>query len=213
MKINAIIYDFDGVILDSVSIKTKAFKRLYSQYGEKIQQYVVQYHLHHGGVSRYEKISHYHQKLLGIKLGESELELLAQQFAKYVSEALLACPFVTGAEEFITRNAPFMPQMIASGAPEVELRNICENKKIDKYFVDISGSPTHKNDIVAFQVEKYSLNPKHTLMIGDSITDYEAAKANGLHFIQVSTDGNPSITGVHHAVSDLMQLQPISYAK
>ena len=99
-----------------------------------------------------------------------------------------------------------MPQMIASGSPQSELREICLHKQISQYFKDISGSPTHKNDIVAYQIKRYSLNAQHTLMLGDSITDFEAASAHGLHFIQVSPDGKPSIPGVQHAELDLFQV-------
>ena len=38
----AIIFDFDGVILDSVNVKTKAFELLYEEYGPEIQKKVVE---------------------------------------------------------------------------------------------------------------------------------------------------------------------------
>ena len=37
-KIKAIIYDFDGVICDSVNVKTEAFGEMYAQYGKEIQK-------------------------------------------------------------------------------------------------------------------------------------------------------------------------------
>ena len=55
MKIKNIFFDFDGVIAESVSAKTDAFKELYLPYGGKIANEVVQYHIKHGGVSRFEK--------------------------------------------------------------------------------------------------------------------------------------------------------------
>ena len=64
-KYSALIFDFDGVILDSVSIKTEAFAELYLQYGKIIQNKVVQYHLKHGGISRYNKIKYFHSEFLG----------------------------------------------------------------------------------------------------------------------------------------------------
>ena len=51
-----IIYDFDGVICDSVNVKTEAFAKIYSEYGHSIVSKVVDYHNLHGGISRYEKI-------------------------------------------------------------------------------------------------------------------------------------------------------------
>ena len=57
--IKAIVFDFDGVILESVDIKTKAFIKLYENYPPKIKEEVKRYHLKHLGISRYEKIFHF----------------------------------------------------------------------------------------------------------------------------------------------------------
>ena len=53
-----IIFDFDGVITDSVNIKKEAFAELYSKYGSRIQKKVVNHHLEHGGISRFDKIKY-----------------------------------------------------------------------------------------------------------------------------------------------------------
>ena len=45
MKQKILIYDFDGVVCDSVHIKTEAFVELYASYDENIQQAVRTYHL------------------------------------------------------------------------------------------------------------------------------------------------------------------------
>ena len=50
------IFDFDGVIVDSVDIKTEAFGEIYSNYGSSITEKVKNYHIENGGLSRYEKI-------------------------------------------------------------------------------------------------------------------------------------------------------------
>ena len=54
-----LIFDCDGVILDSNRLKSKAFA--YALPGEPIQlvQAFVDYHQKRGGISRYEKFSHY----------------------------------------------------------------------------------------------------------------------------------------------------------
>ncbi len=62
MAITNIFFDFDGVIAESVSAKTDAFKEMYLPYGEKIAEEVVDYHIKNGGVSRYEKFRHWEKK-------------------------------------------------------------------------------------------------------------------------------------------------------
>ena len=65
----AIIFDFDGVILDSVDVKTKAFKQMYSIYGDDVMRKVVDYHLLNGGISRYEKFKYFHENFLNRAYG------------------------------------------------------------------------------------------------------------------------------------------------
>ena len=63
-KIKAVIFDFDGVICDSVNIKTEAFVELYSNYHKSISDSVKNYHLKYGGISRFEKIKYIETVLL-----------------------------------------------------------------------------------------------------------------------------------------------------
>ena len=83
----AIIFDFDGVILDSVNVKTKAFELLYEEYGPEIQKKVVKYHLDNGGISRFEKFKFYHKNFLNKEISENELLLLGSKFSSLVFEA------------------------------------------------------------------------------------------------------------------------------
>ena len=48
MNIKNIFFDFDGVIAESVSAKTDAFKEIYLPYGNEIANKVVEYHKLHG---------------------------------------------------------------------------------------------------------------------------------------------------------------------
>ena len=46
--IRAIVFDFDGVLVDSVHIKTKAFEKLFkNEEEEKVQQFLA-FHKKHG---------------------------------------------------------------------------------------------------------------------------------------------------------------------
>ena len=69
----AIIFDFDGVILNSVNVKTEAFKELYKQYGSAVVKKVEKYHLENGGISRFEKFKYYHKNFLNIDLNSVEM--------------------------------------------------------------------------------------------------------------------------------------------
>ena len=51
--LDALIFDFDGVLADSVEVKTRAFAKLFQSYGPEIEDRVVKYHRNNGGMSRY----------------------------------------------------------------------------------------------------------------------------------------------------------------
>ena len=62
--VQAIVFDFDGVLPESVKAKGDAFYALYQAEGSNIQQQVLDYHLANGGVSRFDKIRYYEETLL-----------------------------------------------------------------------------------------------------------------------------------------------------
>ncbi len=63
-KLQALFFDFDGVIVDSNSTKTAAFRALFKDYKEQVIAEIVAYHRRHGGISRVEKIRYAHQHII-----------------------------------------------------------------------------------------------------------------------------------------------------
>lgn len=69
---------------------------------------------------------------------------------------------------------------IASGADDSDLKEI----RSDKYFLSIHGAPEKKDQIVSNILDVNSYNREETILIGDSINDYDAAKTNKLQFFE-----------------------------
>jgi phosphoglycolate phosphatase-like HAD superfamily hydrolase len=180
----AIIFDFDGVVVESGKIKTQAFADLYRPYGDDIAAAAVNYHQQNGGLSRYHKFHYVQQHLLGEPplTPEAEQEL-DRQFSKLVVEAVIACRAVPGATELIQRESTRIPLFVASGTPEIELQTIVEKRNLAPYFVEVRGAPTPKQVLVAEILSKHALIPESVLMIGDALVDYESAQANGIAFL------------------------------
>ena len=78
--LKGIIFDFDGVIAESVHIKSSAFSDLYKPYGTEIVKKVVNHHEANGGISRFKKIRYYHETFLDINLSDQEINHIANQF-------------------------------------------------------------------------------------------------------------------------------------
>lgn len=176
------MFDFDGVLVESVDIKTRALASLYAEHGPAVTERVVAFHLRHGGLSRYEKFRYGHEVVLGRPLPESERERLAARLAELVVDAVVAAPWVAGAREFVESHWRELPLFIVSGTPQDELRAIAGRRGMARYFAEVLGSPAQKEELLRGLLARHRLPPGRTLMVGDSTTDYDAASAVGMAF-------------------------------
>jgi beta-phosphoglucomutase-like phosphatase (HAD superfamily) len=181
----AIIYDFDGVICDSVNVKTDAFAEMYLPYGDHIVSQVVNYHLLNGGVSRFEKFRHFHNKFLGIKIDKEQVNQLAEQFASLVMHKVIASEFIPGSFEFIKAHNEKYLQFVCTGTPESEILEILEQRNMSSYFKGIYGSPVRKSGIIRRIASEFNISTDEMIFFGDSKTDYDAALEMNVDFIGI----------------------------
>lgn len=181
-----IIFDFDGVITDSVNIKTEAFAELYSKYGSSIKKKVVNHHLEHGGISRFDKIKYYHDEFLGIKLKKDELKLLCDNFSKLVINKVIKAPEINGSEKFLSDMKKNNKSMfINTGTPIDEMKFILDKKNLTKYFNEILGSPKTKIENIEIIMKKYKYKAADILFFGDSKEDLESANYFNIVFVGI----------------------------
>ncbi len=176
-----IFFDFDGTLVESADIKTEAFRELFSPFGKEIQDKVVKHHIENGGIPRSIKLKHYYTKFVGKEIKEDELTKLEKMFSDMVVEKIIKSKFVEGAIEFLKRNYEDMDLYVVSGTPQKELEFIIKEKKIIKYFMGIYGHPFSKDEVIKKLLQKY--DKKKALFIGDSMSDFRAAKETGIEFI------------------------------
>jgi len=181
--IKNILFDFDGVLAESVGVKTEAFRKLYNSYGNQIADKVVEHHLSHGGISRFEKIKLYHSKFLGVELKDYELNAILERFSELVLESVIKAEAVAGSLEFLANHGAKYKMWIITGTPTNEMKLIASKRKITNYFIDIFGSPEDKNTWTKHILANWKINPWETVFIGDATSDYEAAEQNNIHFI------------------------------
>jgi|TARA_B100002003_G_C14135735_1_gene546206 phosphoglycolate phosphatase-like HAD superfamily hydrolase len=185
--LKAIILDFDGVIIESMEIKTDAFRELFKESPEHLDA-ILEYHLKHGGVSRYTKFSYIYKNILKQPLDEGELEKLGEKFSKLVMEKVMQCPLTLGTLEFLGEYYKKLSLYIASGTPERELRTIVKHHGMLKYFRGVYGTPALKSEIINMILEVDKFKKNDVLFIGDSLTDYEEARKVNVPFIGFVND-------------------------
>jgi len=211
MDLIVIIFDFDGVLAESVEVKTRAFATLYEDYGPEIVQAVVDFHLRNGGMSRYEKFRYYHHELLGKELSLEEEKNLAKEFSKLVYEGVINAPMVAGALEFLEEHRTIHEMHVASGTPQSEMQRIVKKRGLSDFFVSVHGSPRSKTEIIMDILAKHGYLPENVLMVGDALSDYKGAIESGVHFVGRVKEENDNIfpPGVT-TIPDLRTLKDIT---
>lgn len=207
MKYEAIFFDWDGVITDSVNIKTDSYYDMFKDYGKEIQERVKAHHLQNGGMSRFEKFKIYYKEFLGIEIDEKRTLELSDCFSKLVKEKVSTAPLINGAVETIEKEFSKGTKLfIVSGTPTGEIQAIASAKGLDKYFIEICGSPKKKSRWVKELLEKYNLQAQNCLFIGDAMADYSAAMECGLEFLGVKIPGCKTQFPANTVVKDRVEL-------
>ncbi len=181
-------WDFDGVIKDSVSVKTDAFEEIFKPYGKKISSKIRDHHIENGGMSRFEKIPLY-LKWANIEVNSNNIEEKCSQFSEIIKNKVINSKWVPGVIEFL-ENTKSKNSIIVSATPQNELEDICISLDLNKYFSSIYGSPISKFKAIKKSIDIHRVNPDKCLMFGDARTDIEAAKDNNIKFIFRRHDHN-----------------------
>lgn len=182
-----LIFDCDGVVLDSNKVKTRAFYLATLPYGVDAANAMVKYHVHNGGVSRYKKFIFFIEKIVPANALDQVCDLasLLEAYASYVRDGLMKCD-VAPCLENLRQKAPDTRWLIVSGGDEDELRDVFAQRKIAKLFDGgIFGSPDSKDEILKREIATGNIqNPG--LFLGDSKYDFQVASSAGLDFLFLS---------------------------
>jgi phosphoglycolate phosphatase-like HAD superfamily hydrolase len=183
MKIKNILWDFDGVILDSMSVRDWGFREIFKNNKKEDVDQLIRYHRQNGGLSRYVKIRYFHEDILQIPINDSEVLAYANSFSDLMRTRLIdKSNLIQETVNFIRLNSENYNFHIVSGSDQEELRFICSRLNLSNYFLSIHGSPTPKNELVKNLISNHNYIFTDTILIGDSVNDYEAARKNDLSF-------------------------------
>jgi len=205
-----LLFDCDGVLLNSNTVKTQAFYQAALPYGERAAKELADYHVQNGGISRYSKFEYFQRAILSQPFDITVNNNLLEAFATEARKGLLTCEVAVRLEEIrnATRDSRWM---VVSGGDQTELRDIFALRGIEHFFdSEIFGSPDDK-DMILFRELATGKLRLPAVFFGDTKYDMEVAMRAGLDFVFVSgwseypflcaeTTGLPSI----RQLSDLL---------
>jgi len=177
-----IFWDFDGVIKESVNVKTLAFQKLFVEYGFEVSEKIRLHHEENGGMSRFEKIPIY-MEFANLKPTDEKVNWLSKKFSNLVLEDVVSSPWIPGAETYIRSNTNQQIFIVVSATPTEELMEIIDRLNLKSSFESIFGAPVSKTESIKASLNRLSISAADAVMIGDASADLEAATLNKVPFI------------------------------
>jgi phosphoglycolate phosphatase-like HAD superfamily hydrolase len=182
-----LVFDCDGVVLNSNQLKIQAYFDVAIKFGanETQAQALVNHHVKLGGISRYPKFEYFLREIMQQIVTEQALQALLDSFTAEVKRLLTDCEIAPDLMRVREAN-PHAKWMIISGGDQAELNNIFQQRGIDKLFdAGIFGSPDNKDVILARELDAGNI-VEPALFIGDSRYDHQASTNAGLDFVFLS---------------------------
>lgn len=179
-----LVFDCDGVVLNSNQLKIQAYFDVAIKFGASEQQAkaLVDYHVALGGISRYPKFEFFLCEILHQTVNDAAMVELLESFTIEVKRLLSDCD-ISPYLENIRHATPHASWMVISGGDQSELREIFALRGIDRLFdAGIFGSPDNKDEILARELELHHIR-QPALFIGDSRYDHVASTRAGLDFV------------------------------
>ena len=179
-----IVFDFDGVLVDSVEIKTLAFQEMYADLSPSVVDEVGKYHQDHGGVSRFEKFRLFEARFRNYQPSQEQIEELANRFSDIVKQKVVSAAEFEGASKLLNKFAQSELLLgVNTGTPQIEMMEILQRRGWRDYFDVVKGSPDSKVANFEFILDKFELTPDELVFVGDAQTDMDAADKMGVDFL------------------------------
>jgi len=182
-KYKVLLWDFDGVIMDSMPIRSKGFELVLAQYPKEQVDQLMAFHEANGGLSRYVKFRYFFEEIRKESITDEEVLALAGKFSEIMLSLLMDQNLlIQDSVSFIKNNWQNFEMHIVSGSDGKELRIINDSLDLSSFFKTINGSPTPKKQLVEDVLADNQYDKKDVILIGDSINDFDAASFNDISF-------------------------------
>lgn len=185
VEYDVIIFDCDGVLIDSNMLKCRAFGKSVEEYPNDIVDGFVDHCKKNFGISRYVKFEEFFKYFANEPFDEKKYHLFLKRYGKLCEDLYSAADFTPGVENLLYLLRKLNKKLyVASGSDEVELNEVLKKRDLHRYFQAIYGSPKQKAECVSVILKK---NPGlKAVFIGDALSDLNAAQKHGLDFIYMS---------------------------
>lgn len=159
-KNKVILFDFDGVIVNSCQLSYEINREQYSN-------------VTYSELQDWSEGNIYSRKLIEEMKDEDEIYFF-EQYYKRITELVPVEGMETVIEELDRQGYKLI---IVSSADEDSIENYLKIHNLDKYFMEIMARKTHRSKVEKFKMifDKYKIKAKETLIVTDSVGDVKEA--------------------------------------
>ena len=195
-NLKVISLDFDGTLVVSNEIKDNAFEKIFSDWPEH-KQTMIEWHKSRNTIDRREKFRYFVEEVLKEKGNFEMVVSLVKRFTDLTQQAIINCPWVDGAFEFLEYFKTKLPLYLVSATPKENLDEIITKRDIKNSFQKVYGSPLDKFLVLQTIMKREHVETYETLYIGDSPEDKQAAKDSGVNFIGLDSGRDLMTKNLH----------------
>ncbi len=205
--IDLIVFDCDGVLLDSMPAKIESFRQWVPEQHADTREAFMEVVMAGFGKARTHHIRTFYEQILGSWVSDDFLESEVARFTDICEPLCAAAQWRTGSKEFVqTCREATIPLYVLSGTPQKPLEDMLESTGGTPLFDVIIGSPPAKPESLARILSETDTPAHRTVFVGDANADQEAALHVGAHFVYFPSEANPPLQKTPTVVQDLREL-------
>jgi phosphoglycolate phosphatase-like HAD superfamily hydrolase len=196
MSLACVVFDFDGVLVQSNAIKRDAYT--YALRALPVPSTTIAECL--AAPPEGDRVDIIDAIVRTLKLPAEEHATIVsrsvQAYGQYCDALLAECAEADYASEILAQLAARYALYVNSATPQDALRSYIEGRRWTGFFRGVCGRPHTKVENFTRITHAERITPARILFVGDRQSDYDAAHAAGCHFVGVRSDGADFREGV-----------------
>lgn len=211
--IKIIVFDFDGVIVDSNKLKKEVWFNLFPESDTRAQKIVKNaLYRRFGEETRFNILRRIFENF-GTPLFTRELLVnhYADKYNDLVQQGIAEKGFKVGILETLDLLSKKYALYINSGTPQLALQESVSRLKIQNFFKGVYGRPPSKEENLKKIMNAERVKGEDVLVVGDNEEDRQSAESCDCHFIGVANEFNGWAKTSFPAISSLIEIKNLIF--
>lgn len=205
--IDLLVFDCDGVLLDTLPAKIKAFRDWVPEAHQLHADAFMQLVMAGFGKSRARHIRTFYEDILKESVSEEFLGAEVDRFTDICEPLCAVAQWRPGSKEFVSScRESGIPTYVLSGTPQAPLEEMLASTSAIDLFDVIIGSPPAKPESLARILAETGTPAHRCVFVGDAEADRAAAEHVGAHFVYFPSEADRPTGSITTEVSDLREL-------